>query len=79
MNHSAPLQADPFANLPQVVKRHPYIDYRKYPEVVKKVIALLKDYKRGDIQKISRHTGFKVRTLYEWANALKKIRILTLL
>lgn len=72
MNHSVPLQADPFANLPRVVKRHPYIDYKKYPEVVKKVIPLLKDYKRGEIQKISQHTGFKVRTLYDWANALKK-------
>ena len=72
MNHSVPLQADPFANLPRVVKRHPYIDYRKFPEVVKKVIPLLKDYKRGDIQQISAHTGFKVRTLYNWADALRK-------
>lgn len=72
MNQSVPAQGNPIDSLPRVVKRHPYIDYHKYPEVVAKVIPLLKDFKRGDIQKISAHTGFKVRTLYNWADALKK-------
>ena len=67
-----PLNVDKFADLPRVVKRHPYIDYRKYPKVVEKVLPLLKNYKRGDIQSISSHTGFKIRTLYDWADAIKK-------
>ena len=33
---------------------------------------MLKDYKRGDIQQTSAHTGFKVRTLHDWADALRK-------
>ena len=72
MNHSIPVQHDPFANLPRVVKRHPYIDYKKFPKVVAQVLPLLKNYKRGDIQQISEHTGFKIRTLYKWADELKK-------
>ena len=72
MSHSIPIQNDPFANLPRVVKRHPYIDYKKFPNVVAQVLPLLKNYKRGDIQQISEHTGFKIRTLYKWADELKK-------
>ena len=49
---------------------------RKKPEyllhLVHNVIELLKNPKRGDIQKISAHTHFKIRTLYNWANALKQ-------
>ncbi len=60
------------AQLPRVVKRHPYIHYEKYPEVVSRIITILKNHRRGDIQKISQHTKFKVRTLYNWAAELKK-------
>ena len=70
---SVPINVDSLiAQLPKAVKRHPYIDYKKYPHVVEKVLEILKHHRRGDIQKISKHTQFKIRTLYNWAEEIKK-------
>ena len=70
---SVPVNPDNLLNdLQKLVKRHPYIKYSKYPQVVAKVIEILKCERRGDIPKISKHTKFKIRTLYNWAAALKK-------
>ena len=74
MNQSIPATSPDalIASLPVMVKRHPYIKYSQYPEVVKKVMEILKFQRRGDIPKISAHTHFKIRMLYNWANELKK-------
>ena len=71
MNQSVPVEnIDELINgLPKMVKRHPYIKYSKYPEVVKKVVEILKHHRKGDIPRISKHTNFKVRTLYNWEKA----------
>ena len=42
------------------------------PEIVKRVVDILKLHRRGDIPNISKHTKFKVKTLYEWSDRLKK-------
>ena len=71
MSLSIPNIDNLIASLPKVVKRHPYIDYKKYPEVVEKVLTILKQHRRGDIPNIASHTAFKLRTLYNWEKALR--------
>ena len=58
--------------LPNCVKRGKYIQYSKNPEVVSRVLTILKANRRGDIQKISAQTKFKIRTLYNWRDMLMK-------
>ena len=60
------------AKLPKCAKRGPYIQYHKYPDVVARVLTILKANRRGDIKKISAQTNFKVRTLYEWRDSILK-------
>ena len=75
MTLSIPQQSsidDLISELGQPVKRHPYINYSRYPNVVEKVIQILKAHRRGDIQKINKHTQFKIRTLYNWKKALRE-------
>lgn len=50
-----------FESIPLCIKRGPYIKYQKFPEIVEKVI--LKNYEKGDIQKLVQKTGFKERTM----------------
>ena len=71
MNHSIP-QPDPLDALPSLVKRDKYVQYTSNPALVNKVIEILKLHRRGDIPKISKHTKFKINTLYEWTGRLKK-------
>ena len=72
MSLSMPSVDDLINSLPKLVKRHPYIDYSKYPRVVAQVLQILKANRRGDIPLIAKHTQFKLRTLYNWADALRK-------
>lgn len=58
-------------SLPMCIKRGPYINYKKYPETVAKVIQILKDDAPGDVDIIVEKTGFKRRTLYNWRKTLK--------
>ena len=69
MNQSIPVQDidELINNLPQMVKSHPYIKYSKYPEVVKKVIDILKHHRKGDIPKVG-------CTLYNWEKPYAKIQ-----
>ena len=60
------------SKLKPCVKRGPYINYANYPDVVARVLTILKANRRGDVQKISESTKFKIRTLYEWRDALKE-------
>ena len=59
-------------SLPNCVKRGPYIDYSQYPDVVNKIIQILKLNRRGDVPKIAKKTNFKERTLYQWKEELRK-------
>ena len=56
--------------LPKCVKRGSYIKYSSHPDVVARILTILKANRRGDIQKISDYTKFKVRTLYNWRDKL---------
>ena len=60
-----------FDSISICIKRGPYIEYKKFPETVEKVLAILRNYEEGDIDKITKKTGFKRRTMYDW---LKRIR-----
>lgn len=72
MNLSTLTPDDLISSLPKMVKRHPYIKYSKYPKVVSQVLQILKSNQRGIIPLIAKHTHFKLRTLYNWADALRK-------
>lgn len=59
-------------SIPLCIKRGPYIKYQKFPETVEKVMLILKNYEKGDIQKLVQKTGFKERTMYNWLENIKK-------
>ena len=71
MSLSIPLDTQ-IDRLKRVVKRGPYIDYSKDADTVKSVINILKQNRRGDIQKIAKKTGYKATTLYEWRQRLRE-------
>ncbi|KAK8875912.1 hypothetical protein M9Y10_006089 [Tritrichomonas musculus] len=61
-----------FESILLCIKRGPYIKYQKFPETVEKVMLILKNYEKGDIQKLVQKTGFKERTMYNWLENIKK-------
>ena len=61
-----------FDSIPICIKRGPYIEYKKFPDTVDKVLFILRNYEAGDIDKITKKTGFKRRTMYDWLSRIKE-------
>ena len=48
-----------FDSIPICIKRGPYIEYKKFPDTVEKVLFILRNYEAGDIDKITKKMALK--------------------